>query len=345
MKFTPWGPGFDPVPIEELNLPPEDGLSDEELEARASLVAPLVAAHEEALAARALVLADPLPTIVGGASPFRMIPDGVRTGRIPADWLAEGGVKFPGASCYEADCQPFDCPDCDDEDETEEEEDPRPPIVLAKNTLCKASPFKIEKRIRVDICTRGAAARQVVENNTKKYFGRQIHKALAKCAKPLNDGKCVCAHIAWGMLAQARETHHDGTAWHTVPSILVPTLLDAGVIVRQGSRLVDAVSGLPIITGGVPLTGPDGASGPCAWIYAHGPVDGALSEYQDSSFWDELTNSGLDSGRVFGLVRVDSCGAYAIPVSLACGCGESKPPEEPTEEEPKEEPAEEGGER
>lgn len=305
-KTVTRGPGFDPAP------------------------------ETEQLEAQAAVTGRPLPA---GQSPpvsaLSVLTDAVAAGRVPSNWFDQDNpvVCWYEQSCHTSNCEPVcdDCGSCDDEVPADLEcdlTDAAPPTMRK----AVAVPFRNFKRVRYNDCAREQGlAEQIVRANTAKFVGRTLHKALAKHAKVLNDGKCVgCFATAFGLLDQQREVYHDGTSWKTIPRAGIHSAKSEGVIERTGSRLADCANS-PIVTGGVSLSGPiDPDTGEpmpategCVWIWGHGPADYGLTDVRTKSSWDAAKNEGLEQAEQFGFVRVDSCGVYAVLVSLKCGgcCG------------------------
>ena len=148
-----------------------------------------------------------------------------------------------------------------------------------------------------------------------------VREIILQQATTSVTGAASCAQVALGLLeSQFAQCHHGSGIVH-VPSVLVPILAEAYLLVERDGALW-TISGNRVVVGtGYTGNGPNGAATPgAAWMYMTPPIFGYRSNvrvFPRESTLDRSVNTVMAVAERNYLLGYDCC-LYGIPVSLTC---------------------------
>ena len=116
-----------------------------------------------------------------------------------------------------------------------------------------------------------------------------------------------------------------------IPALALPSMVDRGLIQREGALYRDTAFGWKVAAGWAGNVGPRGAVAPpgTAWVYLSGPVEWNVTPIApvntDIGSAEALQNIDFYSRERSAMVRINGCRVFAALVALACDCCDECP--------------------
>lgn len=257
----------------------------------------------------------------GAAAPINLltsISDGTQTGAIPAGWRC-GVCHRPHG------CSPFQLW-LNTEDPLEDDEIlPNEDLKTVYDAACDVESwaFDIPHGVRLECGSEEQAvamATAELEALTPTAMAAYLHAYLVAHATEVGSGDPPLVTAVGGLFAARAAAGFGGGVLH-LPDVAVAAALDAGLIVRGGTRYTSLYGGPSTVGPGTPATGPDETVAGTAWVFVSGPVDYALDPVEvlsTSTSFDQARQNRVSSALVErrALVRVNDCNVFATRVLL-----------------------------